>query len=214
MAKDRELYGTGELLRDLEVWERVARLPDDFPLAPKQAAVLMTFSERTLQAWRKSGTGPAYFQGGLRVEPNGAPPPDGTNQHVRYFKADIAAWWEKNKVSNVTMAATLKGQTFVTTLQHVVQEAAFYVDSQGQIEGMVENGSLGELLDADEERIVWLPVSDAASRKWADLAKHKELADQVRRALSDARASVEGGLEATEIASVAAEGRKRKPTSS
>lgn len=208
MAKEREQYGMGDLLRDVEVWERIARVPDDYPLAPKQAAVLMTFSERTLQSWRKNGSGPPYYQGDLRVEPNGAPPPPGTNQHVKYFKRDIAAWWERNKVSNVMQAAVLKGQTFVSTLNHLVQEAAFYVDAQGQIEGMVENDTIERLLSQPDACIEWLPVLEAAASKWSDMDAHRQLAERVQGALSEARSRVEAGLEASDIASVSREGRK------
>ena len=211
MAKERdESYGRGELLRDVEVWKRLGDIPDDFPLSPKQAAVLMTFSERTLQDWRKSGTGPSYFQGGLRVEPNGRPPPEGTNQHVRYFRPDLSAFWKARMVGSVREAGELKGQTFVATLLHVVQEAAFYVDAQGQIEGMVENGTLGDLLRADEASIRWMPVSEAAASKWSDLDKHRELADQVKTVLSRTLSGVDAGLESTEIASVTNEGKVRK----
>lgn len=210
MAKERDEYGRVELLRDVEVWKRLGDIPDDFPLSPKQAAVLMTFSERTLQDWRKTGTGPSYFQGGLRVEPNGRPPPEGTNQHVRYFKRDLSAFWDARMVTSVRHAGELKGQTFVASLLHVAQEAAFYVDAQGQIEGMVENGTLSDLLRAEEHSIQWLPVSDAASSKWANLEKHRELANQVKDVLSRAISSVDAGLESTEIASVSREGRKKK----
>lgn len=209
MAKERDEYGRGELLRDVEVWKRLGDIPDDFPLSPKQAAVLMTFSERTLQDWRKTGTGPSYFQGGLRVEPNGRQPPGGTNQHVRYFKPDLSAFWKARMVGSVREAGELKGQTFVATLRHVVQEAAFYVDAQGQIESMVENGTLGDLLRADEASIQWMPVSEAVATKWADLDKHRELATQVRTVLSSALKGVDAGIESTEIASVSREGRKK-----
>lgn len=209
MAKERDGYGRVELLRDVEVWKRLGDIPDDFPLSPKQAAVLMTFSERTLQDWRKSGTGPSYFQGGLRVEPNGRPPAEGTNQHVRYFKRDLSAFWDARMVGSVGEAGDLKGQTFVVSLRNLSQEAAFYVDAQGQIEGMVENGTLGDLLRAEEASIQWMPVSEAAASTWANLEKHRELAAQVRTVLSRALSGVDAGLESTEIASVTREGRKR-----
>lgn len=207
MAKESSGYGLGELLRAVEVWERIARIPDNFPLRPQQAAVLLTFSERTLQEWRKNGSGPAYFQGGMRVEPNGSPPPAGTNQHIRYFKPDIAAWWQKNKATSVTHAATLKGQTFVNTIGHLAQEAAFYVDDLGQIEGMVEDDTIDRLLSDPDARIEWLPVAAAASSAWTDLAKHRQLAEKVQRVLTDTQQELKGGLEATEIASVSREGR-------
>lgn len=210
MAKKRDEYGRVELLRDVEVWKRLGDIPDDFPLSPKQAAVLMTFSARTLQDWRKRGTGPSYFQGELRVEPSGRPPPEGTNQHVRYFKRDLSAFWDARMVGSVREAGELKGQTFVASLRHLAQDAAFYVDAQGQIESMVENGTLDELLRADEASIQWMPVSEAAASKWADLEKHRELAAQVRAVLSRALSGVDAGLESTEIASVTNEGKVRK----
>ena len=209
MAKEREQHGGADVLGNLDAWERVNRVVAHFPLTPKQASVLMTFSERTLQDWRKKGSGPVYYQGGARVDPDGkVRPAAGTNQHVRYFRQDILDWWSSKKVASVTMAAKLKGQTFVTSIQHLLEEVPFYVDARGQIEGLVEHGTLDQLLKAHDERIHWLPVEEAAERAWSDLEMHRELASQVRNVLSRALSAVDAGLEATDIASVTNEGRK------
>lgn len=211
MAKEREQQGAAEELASLDPWERIDRLEPHRPLTPKKAAIFMTFSERTLQDWRKKGSGPVYFQGGERVEPDGkGRPAAGTNQHVRYFKQDIVDWWQSKKVSSVTMAAKVKGQTFVTMTRHLVEELPFYLDALGQIEGLVEHGTMQQLLDADDEQIQWLPIGEAAARVWSDLESHRELASQVKAVLSTALLGVDAGLESTEIASVTSEGRQRR----
>lgn len=209
MAKEYLRDGASEELARSDPWDRINRLEEHRPLTPKQAAVLMTFSERTLQDWRKEGSGPVYFQGGARVEPDGkGRPATGTNQHVRYFKQDILDWWQSRKVSSVTMAAKLKGQMFVTSIRHLLEEVPFYVDSQGQIEGLVEHGTIDQLLAADDEQIQWLPIGDAAASVWSDLDSHREIATQVKSVLSKALSGVDASLESTEIAGVSSEGRK------
>lgn len=209
IKKDIAEYSNDDLLRDIEAWERINRVPDTYPLSPKQAAVLMTFSERTLQAWRKESSGPAYYQGGVKVEPGRTGPDQGTNQHVRYFKADIASWWQKNMTTSIKEAQRLKGQTFVTSIEQLAEEAPFYVDGLGQIEGMVEERTLGELLERADSNIQWLPVAQAACQKWADMAAHQALANKVKSVLNETLARVDTGLESTEIASASAAGRKR-----
>ena len=209
--KDIADYTEEELLRDIEAWERINRIPDTRPLLPKQAAVLMTFSERTLQDWRKKGTGPVYFQNNVQVKPGERAPEQGTNLPIRYFKPDIEAWWRKNMTESVKQAQRLRGQTFIASILHLAEEAPFYVDHLGQIEGMVEDRSLGELLAREDADIQWMPVSEAASRTWADLDKHRELATKVKAALSDAVDAVDAGLAATDIASVSQEGRVKGP---
>lgn len=190
------------VLRELEPAGRVAATIRSDPnvwLRPGQAAILMGFSERTLQSWRESGTGPAYWQGGGRVE-MGQARPVGTNQHVRYKAQDISDFFENGKVWSTKQAAAAKCQTFVNTVADLAEEAPFYVDAQGQVESLVEDGTLATLLECGEWAIVWLPVSDAASRKWSSLDKHRPFAEKVRRVLSNAQQSVDAGLEATELA--------------
>ena len=53
-------------LGDLDPWERLDRMLDERPLRRAEAAVLMTFSLSTLERMRVDGTGPDYFQGGVR----------------------------------------------------------------------------------------------------------------------------------------------------
>jgi hypothetical protein len=208
---------------------RVGELAEDVALSPAQFAALMDLSERKVGSMRVDGTGPNYLQGGIPMNPwpkaghkkktepsEGEPVPrkhPGTNQHVRYRLGDVRAWCEKTKVSRVSQAARFKGQTFVNTLADLTQEAAFYVNDRGEVEGSVESGTLSELLEAEEGDILFLPVHEAAASIWTDLGKHQQLAGAVQRVLSHERQRLDAAVAATDIKSVSREAPRRGSTS-
>jgi hypothetical protein len=98
------MASVGPTFAQLEDWQRIKLLPEDYPLKTAEAAVFMTYSVATLERLRANGTGPDYFQGGIRRDGSKSAP-EGTNQHVRYFKADIIAWRERGMVSSTMQAA-------------------------------------------------------------------------------------------------------------
>ena len=185
-------------------WERINLWPANKPLKSSEAAIFMRMSESTLSRLRTSGQGPDYFQGGMKM--SGKEAPLGTNQHILYFKEDIEAYWRANMVKSKTMAAVKKGQAFATIFD-LVEEAAFYVDERGDIDGMVEDAPVDVFLDRlGAWEIVWMPAIEGASHRWTDLAKHQEFAAHASRALSNAQRGIEQSVEATDIGSVAREG--------
>lgn len=207
---------------------RVGELAEDIALSPAKFAALMDLSERKVGSMRVDGTGPNYLQGGIPIDPwpkkgrrkkavegDEAIPQKhpGTNQHIRYRLGDIRDWCEKTKVSRVREAAVFKGQTFVNSLEDLTREAAFYVDARGEIEGAVESGTLGELLEAEEGDIVFLPVHEAAASAWSDLGKHQELAQAVQRVLSHERQRLDAAVENTDFKSSIREAPRRGSTS-
>ncbi len=108
-------------------------------------------------------------------------------------------------MSNSLEAAIRKGQAFSTIFDLAKQEA-FYVDGEGVVESMVEENTLGTVVDRiGEWDIVWLTPIEAASRRWTDLSKHEEFANQVQSLLSHALQRVQSGVDATDIASAALE---------
>lgn len=187
------------ILGDLDPWERIDRLPDNRPLKSAEAAVLMTFSLSTLERMRVKGTGPDYFQGGMRKLGSTPAPEGGSNQHIRYFKPDIKAWFKSGMVSSSMQAAVRKGQAFGTIFD-LAQERPYYLDAIGRVAGMVESTSIDTFIERlGEWDIVWMPAAEAGSRAWANLADHQSFAVSVNKALSDARSGIAAALEATEI---------------
>lgn len=201
------------ILAELDPWERINRYPDNRPMTTDEAAIFITFSRATLERMRTDGTGPAYFQGGMRMEsgttgkdkkerplPEGSKRP-GPNQHVRYFKSDIREWMEANKVTSTMQAAIRKGLMF-TSIADLVEERAYYIDPAGCIEERVEATPIDVVIERlDGYRIVWLTAIDAASQGWSNVSKHQAFAAGVDEILAKGRARVAAGIEATAIAS-------------
>jgi hypothetical protein len=189
----------GPTLAQLEAWERIKALPEDYPLKTAEAAVFITFSVATLERLRTKGTGPDYFQGGIRRD-GSQPAPEGTNQHVRYFKPDILAWRQRGMVSSTMQAAKLKGHVFATIFD-LAETHAFYIDpADGGVAGMVEHTPIETVIARlGEWEIVWMPATEAASQRWSNLAAHQELAVKIKSVLSNLQQGIASGLEATEI---------------
>lgn len=181
-------------LANLDVLERLHRLPDEVALTTSEAATFLRSSVSALESMRAKGTGPAYIQGGGR----GAA---GSNQKCLYEKADLLAWMRANKVSSTVEAAVRKGQLFMSVAD-LVREEAFWIDAHGQIIGMVEAAPVGTVIERlGMYDIAWLPVTDAAARTWSDLAGHRAFADVVSNVLRSELLRVEAGVEASDIAS-------------
>lgn len=167
----------------------------------------MRLSVSTLARMRVSGTGPDYFQLGVRQD--GKSPKrsesveqaEGTNQHILYFKEDIAAWFKSGKVSKSQAAAIRKGQlrSFVT-LADALEELPFYIDPMGRIEACVEDLPMETLLERlDVWEIEWLPAVEAASRVWSDQIAQRRMVDALRPAIQNALAGLDAGLEASDL---------------
>jgi hypothetical protein len=186
-------------LAELDPWERMNALPANRPLKTSEAAIFMTFSVATLERMRVNGTGPDYFQGGIRRD-GSQPAPAGTNQHVRYFKADIDAWWKRSKVSSTMQAAKLKGQVFATIFD-LAEERPFYIDpADGGVAGMVETTRIATVIERlGEWDIVWMPATEAGSRRWSNLSAHQELAREVQSVLAKIQQGIANSVEATEM---------------
>lgn len=189
----------GPTLAQLDAWQRIDALPDGYPLKTAEAAVFITFSVATMERLRTKGTGPDYFQGGIRRD-GSQPAPEGTNQHVRYFKPDIIAWRNRGKVSSTMQAAKLKGQVFATIFD-LAETHAFYIDpAGGGVAGMVEHTRIETVIARlGEWEIVWMPATEAASQRWSNLAAHQELAGKVQTVLNSMQNGIAASLDATEI---------------
>jgi hypothetical protein len=184
-----------EMLRLLDVLERLHRLPDAAALTTSEAAVFLRSSMSALEAMRAKGTGPTYIQGGGR----GAA---GTNQKCLYEKADLLAWQRLNKVSSTVEAAVRKGQLFVS-IQDIANLEPFWLDNKGQVVGMIEAETIETVLARlGLYDIEWLPVMDALGRSWSDIDSHRTAAAQVSSVLRKQLNRIDAGLEATAIAVV------------
>jgi hypothetical protein len=180
------------ILSTLDVLERLHRLPDTVALTTSEAAIFLRSSVSALESLRMKGTGPVYIQTGGKGT--------GSNQKCLYQKSDLLAWQEANKLSSTMEAAVRRGQLFLT-LHDVVSEEAFWVDEQSRIVGMVELSPVRIVIKRlGVFDIVWMPVIDAASKEWADLGEHKELASQVSSAMRHQLDRIAAGVESTEIA--------------
>jgi hypothetical protein len=172
-------------LADLDVLDRLYRLPDDCALTTDEAAIMLRMSPPTLDRMRRDGSGPAYIQGGAK----GA---RGTNQRVTYLKADLLRWQSENKVTSTMAAAVRRGQAFMPYANRIprrtdfdlVTKRPFYVDTTGQVVGSVEDEEVEVVIKRlGLQPIVWLNPIAAAGASWAEPLRHGEFASKVRAAL-------------------------------
>ncbi|SDG06476.1 MULTISPECIES: hypothetical protein [unclassified Duganella] len=181
-----------KILAELDILERLHRLPDTASLRTSEAAIFLRSSVSALESLRVKGNGPRYIQPGGK----GA----GSNHTCLYHKSDLLAWQEANKLSSTMEAAVRRGQLFLT-LHDVVNEEAFWLDEQRRIVGMVESSPVRLVIDRlGLFDIVWMPVIDAISQEWSELGAHKELASQVTSVMRHQLDRVAAGVEATDIA--------------
>lgn len=196
-----EVKFRGQTLRKADVLEVLHALPDATWLSTSEAAIILDYSVSQMERMRVSGTGPRYRQ---------SPPmpgSKGTNLAVHYRKLDLIGWSEKNTETSSIRHAQLHGRTFAT-LQDISEQVAFYVDESGAVESMVEENTVGTVLDRlGAWEIQWLTAAEACARPWSSLAAHRHFAGVVRNALSHAQGSIAAGLEATELRQVGTEAK-------
>jgi hypothetical protein len=180
-------------LAELDVLERLHRLPDAVALTTSEAAVFLRSSVSALEAMRAKGAGPTYLQAGVR----GAA---GSNQKCLYEKADLLAWMRSNKVASTVEAAVRKGQLFMNIFD-IVRAEAFWMDSNHAIVDMVERAVVSvAVARLGIYDIEWLPVVDAVAAKWLDPMAHQAMATQVEAILAAQIGRTQAAVEATELA--------------
>lgn len=197
-----ELRYRGETMRRSDVLTLISQLPDDVYLTTSEAAVFLRRSVSKMERLRIAGTGPVYIQD--------APMPGSkaTNLAVLYEKSSLKAWAKDNTAGSAMEHATLHGRTFAT-LHDVVEEHAFYIDAVGRVEGLVENFTIGEVVDGlGKRQIAWMAAVEGASRPWTSLSAHRAFAESIAETLSRSLRSIEQNIEATDIGESAAEGAK------
>lgn len=201
-----EIRFRGETLRRADVLRLISELPDDSNLTTSEAAVFLRRSVSKMERMRVDGNGPDYIQD------ERAPGSKATNLTVLYEKAAIKAWAKKNTASSAMEHAIKHKRTF-STLQDAVEEHAFYVDELGRVEGMVEDFTVGEVIDGLGKReIAWMPAIEGASRPWKSSAAHKEFAASLLDTLRASTRSIEQNVEGTEIGEVTPEGPSGRRT--
>lgn len=185
-------------LADLEILERLGRLPVGVALTTDEAAVFLRLSRTTLERMRRLGTGPQYVQGGGV----GA---RGTNQKCSYLKGDLIAWQQANRVSNSMAAAVRRGQSYMPFVDptpkrsyfDLVTHRAFYVDKNGLVAGSMDDTLLETVLARlGRWRIVWLNPVAAVDLNWGDAAAFNEYGREIELSLSLALKSVTKALKA------------------
>lgn len=186
-----EMKFRGQKLRKVDVLQVLHALPDSAFLSTGEAAIFLDMSISQMERMRVSGNGPRYMQ---------TPPMEGktgTNLAVRYRKIELLQWAEQHTARSSMQHAKLHGRTF-STLRDLVEEVAFYVDASGALESMVEENTVGTIIDRlGEWDIVWLTAAEACGRAWSDAAEHRRLAEAVGETLSKAQRSLANGLEST-----------------
>lgn len=182
-----------------DAWDRINAWPETKPLKAKEAAIFTRFSLSTLARMRAAGTGPDYFQGGVKRNGSTPDPVAGTNQHVLYFKEDIVAWWKAGKVASTMMAAIKKGQAFAT-IEDLAEQQPYYIDESGRVESCVEDRSMETVIERlGVWEIEWLAPADAAARVWTYPQEQQNLANAVKETLERAIQKIAAGLEATQM---------------
>jgi hypothetical protein len=197
--KLEEIKFRGEKLRKVDVLQVLHAVPDSAFLSTSEAAIFLDMSISQMERMRVSGNGPRYLQ---------TPPMEGktgTNMAVRYRKVDLLQWIEKHIETSSIKHAKLHGRTFAT-LNDIVEEVAFYVHADGAVESMVEENTVGTVVDRlGEWDIVWMNAAEACARAWSDAAAQTNLAGVVNELLVKAQSSLASGIEATEIRDASAE---------
>ena len=180
-------------LANLEIAERLHKLPPTMLLSTDLAAIFLNISKQTLEGYRINGGGPIYSQPGKVGAAGG-------NQKVQYQVSDLLTWNEANKLSSSMQAAVRKGQMF-ETVADLVRIEPFWVDpANGRIDGNVLDSTIGTVIDrAEDWEIVWLPVMEAATREWSNLSTHREFGDRVGQALDKEWNRLRSGFESTEM---------------
>lgn len=172
-------------LSELDVLERLHRLPEDCALTPDEAAIMLRLSPSSLERMRRNGTGPAYVQGGGK----GA---RGTNQKVTYLKNDLRRWQNENRVTSTMGAAVRRGQAFMPYASPIprrtdfdlITKRPFYADTTGQVVGSVEDEAVEVVIERlGRQPIIWLNPIAAAGASWAEPVRHGDFASKVRAAL-------------------------------
>jgi hypothetical protein len=183
-------------LGDLEVLERLGRLPDDVALTTDEAALFLRLSRTSLERMRRLGTGPDYVQGGAM----GA---RGTNQKCSYRKGDLIDWQKANRVSNSMAAAVRRGQAYIPFASSspwrphsdLVAHRAFYVDEHGLLTSAVENTLLETVLARlGCWRIAWLNPVAAMELTWSDGAAYVDYSREIKLSLPISRKSITSAL--------------------
>ena len=159
---------------ELDVLERLARLPDDVALNTAEAAVFLRTSVTTLERYRRSGEGPVYSQGGGA----GA---KGTNQKCLYVKADLKAWVASNRVSSSLEAAVRRGQMY-STAADLAEPVAFWRNPKGQLAGMVEETSANLFFARlGLWGIEWISPRDAMADNWESALAQRAFASRLTK---------------------------------
>lgn len=182
---------SNQILAQLDVLERLHRLPDTVALTTSETAIFLRRSVSALESMHIKGTGPSYIQAGAMG--------GGANQKCFYEKADLLAWRRNNKVSSTLAAAIRKGQLF-TSIVDMSKVEAFWIDDIGNVLGLVEHASIEKVIGwLGVFEITWLPLIDAAARTWNNLAEHRSFAKRTTDILSVDIQRVEAAVQATEI---------------
>ena len=185
----------GQKMSIVDVLNCLYALADEVMLTTTEAAIFLRVSVTTMERWRRQdGVGPEYIQPGVA----GA---KGTNQSCYYLKSALIAWQKKNTVTGSLAAAIRKVQTF-TTIFDIAESLPYYLNPNGDVESMVENNTLGTVVErvGQNWEVVWMPATEACSRRWSSLAAHKDLADKVQDVIAGIRIGISNSVEATEIA--------------
>lgn len=199
----------GTTLRKADVLQVLYALPDMAPLSTSESAIFLGYSVSQMERMRVSGNGPRYRQTPPMLDEEGAIR-RGTNMAVTYRKLDLLEWAEKHTLTSAMEHAKLHGRTFAT-LMEVVEEVAFYVDESGAVESMVEENTVGTVIDRlGEWDIVWMSAAEGCGRAWSDATARGKLATAVSETLSKAQRSLASGHEATELLQ-ASEGAPEAP---
>ena len=169
-------------IADLEALEIIARLPDDVPLKPAEAAVFVRRSKRDLERMRSPNSktrGPDYIQGGGEESV-------GSNQRVTYMKGDLKVWLESLKVKDSTEAAVRRGRLFIS-LPSLIEPAPFWRNPAGQIAGLVEDTEIDDCIERlGVWEIEWISPMEATKEHWSSAGELESLAGELRLVLDGA----------------------------
>lgn len=210
-----------QLMSEARIRNEIAGMNDDITLPEELAAIYLGISVSELAEMRKPPKKVPKSAAGSKAPPlprlkmlkpirEGAV---GQNQKVLYKLGHLRAYQESITVDSSFEAAVVGGLYGFMTIQAPFFAKPESRSDRGRVTLLAKAWDKADPRWADrfkalfdgKLRAVWMTPAEAATCRWANLADHKKFAKPLLAALKSEASAVRAALEATDIATVAAE---------
>lgn len=210
-----------QLMSEARIRNEIAGMNNDTTLPEELAAIYLGISVSELAEMRKPPKKAAKSAAALKAPPlprlkmikpirEGAV---GQNQKVLYKMGHLRAYQDSITVDSSFEAAVVGGLYGFMTIQAPFFAKPETRSDRGRMTLLAKAwdkadprwGERFKALFDGKLRAVWMTPAEAASSRWANLADHKKFAMPMLAALKSEASGIRAALEATDIATVAAE---------